>query len=120
MNSTASIEPVAANRVPDNDETVLQIDLRVNRIPSDEIYEDKQSLQSITNQIEKLVDTEKSRQEELLKNDILSEEASMKFYEAGNCEPHEGSSTKNRQSAMSALPSIRGSWIPSMPMRRKA
>ena len=77
--STASFEPAAGNRVQDNDETVLQIDLRVNGIRSDEIYEDKQKMQSITNQIEKLVDTEKSLQEEPLKNDILSEEAAMKI-----------------------------------------
>ena len=51
--STASIEPVAGNRVLDNDETVLQIDLRVNGIPSDEIYDDKQKMQSITKQKKK-------------------------------------------------------------------
>ena len=94
------------------------MDLRVNGIPSDEIREDNQYMQSITKQVERLVDTEKSLQEEPLENNILSEEAAMKIYEADNCGLH--GSTKNRQSAMSTLPSIRGSWIPSMPMREKA
>ena len=77
-------------------------------------------MQSITKQIEKLVDTEKkSLHEKLLKNNTSSEEAAMKIYEAGKCELHEVSA-KNRQRAMSALPSRRGSWIPSMPMWRKA
>ena len=69
--------------------TILQIDLCVNGIPSDEIYKDEQYMQSITKQIEKLVDMEQRLQEEPLESNIFSEEAAMKIYEAGNCELHE-------------------------------
>ena len=64
-------------------------DLRVDGIPNDELYKDEQHMQSITKQIETLVDTEKSLQEEPLESNILSEEAAMKIYEANNCELHE-------------------------------
>ena len=62
------LEPAVGNREQD-DRVILQIDLR----------KDEQYMHTITNQIEQLVDTEKSLQEEPLKNNILSEEATMKF-----------------------------------------
>ena len=37
-----------------DDQAMLEIDLRVNGIPNDEIYKDEQYMQSITKQIEKL------------------------------------------------------------------
>ena len=83
QNSGVSMSSVAGNRVS-NDQTMLQIDLRVNGILSDEIYEDEQHMQSITKQIEKLADTENSLREEPLQNNILSEEVAMNIYEAGN------------------------------------
>ena len=66
-----------------------EIDLRVNGIPNDEIYEDKQYMQSVTKQIEKIVDVEKSLQDEPLENNISSVEAAMNIYEPGNYELHE-------------------------------
>ena len=48
-----------------DDQTILQIDLRVNGVPNDEIYKDEQYMQSITKQIEKLVE---GLQEEPLKD----------------------------------------------------
>ena len=66
-----------------------EIDLRVNGIPNDEIYDDKQYMQSVTKQIEKIVDVEKSLQDESLENNILSVEAAMNIYEPDNCELHE-------------------------------
>ena len=53
QNCRVSVSPTAGNRVLDDDQTILQIDLRVNGIPSNEIYEDEQYMQSITKQIEK-------------------------------------------------------------------
>ena len=65
-----------------DDRAILQIDLRVYGVPGDEIYKHEQYMQSISKQIEKLV-------EESLESNILSEEAATKIYEAGNCELHE-------------------------------
>ena len=76
----------ASGKPEADDRAILQIDLRVNGIPSDEIYKDEQYMQNISKQMEKLVDTEKSLQEEPLESNIFSEEAEMKIYEAGNCE----------------------------------
>ena len=87
--STVSIDLATGNRVLDDDKTVLEIDLRVNGIPNDEIHEDKQYMQSITEQIEKTCRRGENLQEKSLKSNILSEEAAMKIYEADNCELHE-------------------------------
>ena len=57
--SIASIDPARGKAVLDDDRTVLEIDLRVNGIPNDELFEDKQHMQSITKQIEKLVVVQK-------------------------------------------------------------
>ena len=66
-----------------------EIHLCVNGIPNDEIYEDKQYMQSVTKQIEKIVDVEKSLQDESLESNILSVEGAMNINEPGNCELHE-------------------------------
>ena len=59
-----------------DDQTILQIDLRVNAVPNDEIYKDEQYMQSITKQIEKLAE---SLQEEPLKINILVKKPRWKF-----------------------------------------
>ena len=51
--SIASIDQAHGKLVLIDDKTVLEIDLRVNGIPNDESYEDKQHVQSITKQNEK-------------------------------------------------------------------
>ena len=60
-----SLSLAAGNRVLDDDQTTLQIDLPVNDIPSDEDHEDEQYMQSITKHIEKLDLKGRSRDENL-------------------------------------------------------
>ena len=113
LKSIASIDH--AHRKPVHHE----IDLRVNGIPNDEIYEDKQYMQSVTKQIEKIVDVEKSLQDEPLENNISSVEAAMNIYELGNYELHEVQQRTVKEQCPSCQPNVEAGF-PSMLMRRKA
>ena len=46
-------------------------------------------MQRIAEQVQKLVNTERSLREDSPKDNILSEKAAKKIHEAGNCELHE-------------------------------
>ena len=72
-----------------DEEWVQSVDLRVNDIPNDEIYKDKQYMQRIAEQVQKLVNTESFFLGDPLEDNILSEKAVKKIHEAGNCELHE-------------------------------
>ena len=72
-----------------DEEYEQSVDLRVNGIPNDEIYKDKQYMQRIAEQDQKLLATERIFKEDSPRDNILSEETAKKNYEAGNCELHE-------------------------------
>ena len=65
------------------------VDFRVAGIPHEETYKDEQYVQRIAEQVQKLVNTKRILQEDLLGDHILSEKAAKKIYETGNCELHE-------------------------------
>ena len=68
-----------------DEECEQSVDLRVNGIPNDEIYKDKQHTQRTAEQVQKLVNTERILKEDPHKDNIPSEKTARKMNEARNC-----------------------------------
>ena len=72
-----------------DEECEQSVYLRVNGIPNDEIYKDKQYMQRIAEQVQKVENMDRILTADSPRDNILSEETAKKIYEAGNCEFHE-------------------------------
>ena len=86
-------------------------------LPDDETYKDEQYMQRITEQVQKIVTTERVLKDDSPKDYIPSEKAAKKIHEAGNCELFEVQQRTNEVQCRRCYSYIRG-WISSMPMRR--
>ena len=82
-----------------------EIDLRVDGISQEEIYSDKQHMDEVKKQVEKLQDEPKSQSthKDLQKENLLSEETSFKILEMGNIEHHEVRQRTRHRSARSVI-----------------
>ena len=88
------------------------VDLRVDGTPNDETYQDEQYMQRIAEQVQKLVNTERS-----LEADSPKDYSKWEGREENSWSRQlrlAWSSAKNKESTMSTLLFIHRSWIPSM------
>ena len=66
-------------------ESEQSVALRVDGIPNDETYKDEQYMRRIAKQFQKLVTTERILKDDSPKDNIQTEWAAKKIYEAASC-----------------------------------
>ena len=76
----------SGSRTWPKEEIEQSVDLSVDGISHDETYKDKQYMQRIAEQVQKLVTAKEILKYHSLKDNILSEQAVKKIHEVGNCE----------------------------------